>query len=246
MENDKHVFHAEIKKHWLYQSDKADDKTNGRLFVEGYASTGAVDRYDEIVVPNKEAWEKAIEAFMKNPILLNMHDYYDPAGLVTEMRIDEGVGFWIKAFISSTQERLKTQIMERIVRAFSIGFRTLKSNVEDGIRSITELELYEVSVATVPVNRETLFSISKALRDGTDLVISERKLEDEIDKLLTQKIAALGITPAAPPIKTKQVKGIETPEYANLQRVLAGLDEEKRARELHRFDELLENIPRKE
>lgn len=242
-----HVFHAEIERHWLYQSEKADDKTNGRLFIEGYASTGAVDRYDQVVIPSKEVWENAISAFMKNPVLINMHDYHDPAGLVTEMRIDEGVGFWVKAFISNTQERLKAQIIERLVRAFSIGFRSIADEVKEGIRYITELELYEVSCCVIPVNRETLFNISKALRNGTDLYIPELCIKEEIDKLLTQKIAALGIKQSiASPVTVQQAKGIEAPEYANLNRVLSALDEERGSWELQRFNETLTKMERKE
>ncbi len=240
MENDKVVFHAEIKKHWLYQSEKADDKTNGRLFVEGYASTGAVDRTGEVVVPEKAVWEKAIAAFMKNPIMHWLHNYGDPAGRVTEMRIDEGVGFWIKAFVSSTQEKLKTLIQEEIVRAFSVGINPIETKIEDDVRYITEFELYEISFGGVPVNRETLFSISKAFKDGTDLYIPERKLTDEIDKLLTQKIAAMGLGPAQliTPNKEKGIKAPESPAYQHLTRLLKSLRDDESAENIKRIEAL--------
>jgi len=243
MENSKGVFHAKIKKHWLHQSEKAEDVGNGRLYIEGYASTGAVDRSDEVVVPAKEAWEKAIAAFMKNPVLLYMHNYSNPAGLVTEMRIDEGIGFWIKAFISSTQETLKTQIMERVIRAFSVGINPIKTKIEDGIRYITEFELYEVSVGVVPINRETLFNVAKAFRDGSDLYIPERTLAEEVDKLLTQKLAALGLDPSAKLITSSKAKGKapESPVYKNLLRVLSEIDKTEGSRTLKEFRTVISN-----
>ena len=237
MSDSKGAFHARITKHWLYQGEKASDVGDGRLYVEGYASTGDVDRAGEVVVPERAIWEKAIEAYMENPILLWMHQHMEPAGRVTEMRIDEGVGFWIKGFISKTMEKLQTQIQEGIVRAFSIGYDPIKTLIENGVRKVVDFELFEISIGSVPINRRTLFSISKAFQDGTDLYIPERTLAEEVDKLLTQKFAALGLGPDAKPITSNKAKGKapESPAYSHLKTVLSEISEAERAEKLRRF-----------
>jgi len=241
MSNQKGKFHAKIMKHWLYQSKKVGDIGDGRLFVEGYASTGDVDRVGEMVVPERTIWEKAITAYMENPILLWMHQHTEPAGLVTEMRIDEGVGFWIKGFVSKTMERLQTQIQEGIVRAFSIGYDPIKTLIENGVRKVVDFELYEISIGSVPINRRTLFSISKAFMDGSDLYVPECSLQEEVDKLLTQKLAALGLGPDAKPITSSKAKGKapESPAYSHLKTVLSEISEAERDAKLKRFKQVM-------
>ena len=46
---------------------QVEDK-DGSVVIEGYASTPDIDRYQDIVEPT--AFSKAIEMYMKNPVLL--------------------------------------------------------------------------------------------------------------------------------------------------------------------------------
>ena len=174
-------FHARILQH---KTQETDD----RLFIEGYASTPSVDRDDEIIDPI--AFRDGIAAYMKNPILLFMHSPYEPVGGVISMDVDDAAGFYIKAFLSKA-DRVKdyaTMVKERILRAFSVGFRPLNASaIEDGKRKITELELWEVSIVSIPSNRDALFSVAKALKWGNDIVVPQDKLLES----LTSKIVTL-------------------------------------------------------
>jgi len=177
--DNEYEFHAKIRK----QLD-----TDDRLFIEGWASTAHLDRGNEVVTP--EAFREGISGFKQNPILLYMHDVFTPIGKVVDMTIDKVEGFWVKAFLSKAEDvaSIVTKVKEGILSAFSIGFRVAEggSEIIDNIRHITELELYEVSIVSIPANREALFDISKGLKYGTDIVVPEYVLEDKIKEVMEE------------------------------------------------------------
>lgn len=145
----------------LVESDRAFRQ------IEGYASTRDLDRTGEVVEPG--AFADSLKDFMTNPVLTYMHDWSNPIGKVTDVRIDE-VGLFIRAEISETAQKVWKLIEEGILRAFSIGYEVLQEKVIDGVNHILKLRLYEVAVVSIPANRRALFSVSKALETGDDLV----------------------------------------------------------------------------
>lgn len=162
-------FHAEIK---------SAKEVEGQRIIEGYANTKNLDRMNEIVDPS--AFKGTINKWMKNPVILADHwaSVSNVIGRGLSMKIDE-TGPFLKAEIAKgTQlaEDTWTLIQQKMLRAFSIGYRILKDEmdkgVEDGgrrVRRITKLELYEVSVVAIPANRESLFSLAKGIMFGTDI-----------------------------------------------------------------------------
>jgi hypothetical protein len=68
-------------------------------------------------------------------------------------------------------------IEEGILRAFSIGYEVLEERPIDGVNQILKLRLYEVAIVSIPANRRALFSVSKALEAGDDLV--SRRSDDD-------------------------------------------------------------------
>lgn len=156
--------HAEIK---AVDTDKR--------FIEGFASTNAVDRHDDIVDP--EAFRESLGDFNRNPVLLAFHDHQSPIGKVIHTDITDK-GLFIKAQISKTEDVLWTKIQEGILKALSIGFRITDRSMEmvDGneVMRITGLKLFEISVVSVPANQEALFNIAKAASKGTDFVCKNR------------------------------------------------------------------------
>lgn len=170
--------HAEITP----ESIKQDDDT-GDLFIEGFASTTHVDRTDEIV--ESSSFKRTLKDFLKNPILMLNHGMTEKGrvgvGKVVEAEIREGKGLWVKAFISKAEDELRIKIKEGIYKAFSFGFRILDSHIDKiagkAIRKITNLELLEVSVVSIPANRRALFSVAKAFEFGTDLVYENEFVE---------------------------------------------------------------------
>jgi len=156
---------------------KASD--DDKRIVEGYANTKNIDRMGDIVDPG--AFKGTLKQWMKNPIILADH----------WASVENVIGKGLEATIDNKGLKLKAQIAEgtrladetwaliqqKMVRAFSIGFRILKDEMIDApgkaagmkIRKITKLELYEVSVVAIPANAESLFSVGKGIMHGTDL-----------------------------------------------------------------------------
>ncbi len=143
------------------------DSSIESIFIEGYASTVDIDRSGDVVP--KSVWEAGIQNYLKNPIILAQHDYDDPIGRMTEYKVDDK-GLWVKARISSAAEEVFGLIKDKILTAFSIGFRILDAEYNSAaeVFVIKELELVEISVVSVPCNQNTLFDLSKAFDSEQD------------------------------------------------------------------------------
>ena len=143
------------------------DSNTESIFIEGYASTVDIDRTGDVVP--QSVWEKGIQNYLKNPIILSQHDYDDPIGRMTDYRVD-AKGLWVKARISSAAEEVFGLIKDKILTAFSIGFRILDAEYNSAaeVFVIKELELVEISVVSVPCNQNTLFDLSKAFDNAAD------------------------------------------------------------------------------
>jgi len=135
------------------------------IFIEGYASTIDIDRQGDVVP--KSVWEAGIQNYLKNPIILAQHDYDDPIGRMVDYKIDDK-GLWVKARISSAAEECYGLIKDKILTAFSIGFKVLDAEYNSAaeVFLIKELELVEISVVSVPCNQNTVFDLSKAFSDA--------------------------------------------------------------------------------
>ena len=126
------------------------------LEIEGFASTDFRDRVKDIVEP--EAFESSIKRFSTNPILLLNHDQDRPIGGVQEIRITDD-GLFIKGFVSASEPKVQQLIREGVLRAFSIGFNPKTANFDASREAniISDLELLEISIVSVPCNPMALF-----------------------------------------------------------------------------------------
>ncbi len=142
------------------------DQQVDSIFIEGYASTNDIDRAGDVVSP--AVWQKGMENYLKNPIILAQHDYDDPVGRMVEHKIDS-TGLWIKARISAAAE-IFSLVKDGVLTAFSIGFRVLDAeyNSAADVFLIKEVELLEISVVSVPCNQNTLFSLSKSFTNDEE------------------------------------------------------------------------------
>ena len=143
------------------------ESDKGRRMIEGYASTRDLDRTGDVVQPG--AFAESLKDYLTNPVVTYMHDWSNPIGKVVDARIDE-LGLFIRAEISETADTVWKLIEEGILRALSIGYEVVEEKLIDGINHILRLRLYEVAVVSIPANRRALFSVSKALEAGDDLV----------------------------------------------------------------------------
>lgn len=143
-------------------------KSSKERTIKGFASTKFPDRVNDVVLPS--ALAASMNLYMKNPLVLLDHDHSQPIGLVKSWQITED-GLWVESKIGNTDlgDKAWTEIEQGLRRAFSIGFIPREIDWSKDSPEITELELLEISVVTIPANRESLFSIAKALESGTDL-----------------------------------------------------------------------------
>lgn len=129
---------------------KRDSMTEDGKF-EGYASMfGVVDLGDDVV--QRGAFVKSLAE--RGVKLLWQHDMHQPIGVWEEVREDEK-GLFVKGRI--LQEVQKGKEALALMRAgaidsMSIGFRTVHSEwLDDGVRKLIELELFEISLVTFPM-----------------------------------------------------------------------------------------------
>lgn len=186
-----------------------DDGEIKSITIEGYASTNDIDRAGDVV--SASVWEKGLENYLKNPIILAYHDYHEPCGRMLEHRADKK-GLWIKARISSAAEDVYKLVKDGVMTAFSIGFRILDAEYNQAaeVFLIKEIELHEISVVPVPCNQNTLFSLSKAFDTAEDYNSYKMLFAPKDD-------AAKGLTTPASGESTTKKEWNMTPEEIQAQ-----------------------------
>ena len=149
---------------------KALKKGSKSLKIAGYANTTAKDRSGDVVTA--EAWAKGVENFRRNPVMLYQHKHDTPIGRIDKIQVDKK-GIFVEGSVSEAAEKLhgvQTLIKDGALKSFSVGFRVKdgKYNREDDSMTITDVELLEISVVSVPCNQDSLFSIRKSFESEQD------------------------------------------------------------------------------
>lgn len=132
------------------------------VVIEGHASTPTLDRYREVVDP--AAFKQGVADFeKKNPIVLFAHNHERPIGKVVSLSIDKG-GLTVRCEIFDVE--IGTMIRAGVLRTFSIGFiiKNWTYDEKSEVRTITALDLVEISVVSVPANPDATFDLAKALK----------------------------------------------------------------------------------
>lgn len=134
---------------------------------EGYASV--FDRIDEgrdIVVPG--AFKSSInERGVEGIKLLWQHDPSEPIGKIDEI-YEDSCGLYVKGRLMLNLQRAREALelmRNRALDGLSIGFKTLKSRMEQKgeIRKLLEVDLWEVSLVTFPMQPEARISNFKKM-----------------------------------------------------------------------------------
>lgn len=160
---------------------KAIDKENYRLTM--VASTQDVDRHGDTVM--QAGWD--IKPYLKNPVILNSHNYYDATEVIAraENTRIEGKGKkakLVQEWVFAVNENPKAKIIfdlyaGKFLHASSVGFIPRKfAENPDGSRNwyvIEEAELLEVSAVSVPANAAA--TLAKSI--GVDLA----QLKEAVD-----------------------------------------------------------------
>ena len=191
---------------------KATDEAS-RTF-EGYGSVfNNVDRGGDIVAPT--AFAKSIAS--KKPVMLFQHDPNKVIGVWDEISTDEH-GLKMKGRFVDTAlgNEVYTLVKEKAVSGLSVGYRTTDYEYNaDGHRLLKEVDLWEVSVVTFPMNVEATIdavkaagmskkeveetlrdagfsrSVAKALIAGGYDAISPREAENEAKHIMMSDLAEI-------------------------------------------------------
>lgn len=149
---------------------KSTNKTRKGLKIAGYANTVAKDRSNDVIVAS--AWAKGIENFRRNPVLLYQHDHTKPIGKVDNIKVDRK-GLHVEATVSDAAEdlhKVQTLINDGALKSFSVGFKVNDANYDRDTETfnITDVELLEISVVSVPCNQDSLFSVRKSFEEDSE------------------------------------------------------------------------------
>jgi len=179
--------------------------------IEGYANYLSKDRDGDIVIPSGID----LSHYEKNPIVLYQHNQKEPCGKVVniELRPD---GLYVKARIyKALHEKAYNAVKLGVLKTFSIGFMGLDGEYDDETDTFffKKTELFEISVVSVPSNRESVFEVlqspcgdgfclaqrnfSKTLKSQEKIKIDNSKISDrkwsDVDKTaMAQKLEEVG------------------------------------------------------
>lgn len=185
--------------------EKAVSKKSRGLKIAGYANTTSKDRTGDVVTA--QAWAKGVENFRNNPIMLFQHKHDAPIGRFDKITVDKK-GIYVEGTVSDAAEAnhgVQTLIRDGALKAFSVGFRVKEAmydKLEDST-TITEVELLEISVVSVPCNQDSLFSVRKnfgsekeyksyvenlTTKDSTDTVTKDLEIEINLEDPIQEAV----------------------------------------------------------
>jgi HK97 family phage prohead protease len=136
----------------------------------GYASLfGKPDLGRDVVLPG--AFRASLARRGAGGVkMLFQHDPNQPIGVWTEVR-EDGEGLFVRGKLTTGVARAREVLS--LMRAgaldgLSIGYRTVrgKTDAKTGIRSLIEVDLWEISVVTFPMLPEARVASVKTMRDA--------------------------------------------------------------------------------
>jgi HK97 family phage prohead protease len=162
---------------------KQDDDTLDFVTLEGLASTfGNIDRTGDVI--ERGAFKntiKLMKAGERVVRLLNQHRMDQPIGIVDSLKETEA-GLLMVARMPRENSMVKDMLPLLKMGAlsdFSIGFNIAEAeNLDNGNRVIKEVDLWEVSVVTIPANEKAKITSVKK-----DEVVEAEKAEGD-DKIV--------------------------------------------------------------
>lgn len=125
--------------------------------IEGYGSVfGNIDAYGDTIAPGAFAGSLAEhEDKGTSPAMLWQHNPDWPIGKWTQIAEDDR-GLKVTGTLADTQQARDVAALVRMgaITGASIGFITRKAemNHENGVRTLTDIDLWEVSLVTFPAN----------------------------------------------------------------------------------------------
>jgi HK97 family phage prohead protease len=197
---------------------------------EGYASTHYnVDEGGDRV--EQGAFDRSLARYKarnQRPKMLWMHDPNKVIGVWDDLYQDDK-GLFVKGrLLKETQLGRETHVLMRAgaIDSLSIGYRTIADGYEGAnseVRVLKELDLYEVSIVSFPMNTEARVTDVKRLDSIRDV---ERVLrEGGVPNVMAKLVASHGFTEAVKRIDGQRDAG--TAESEALNRLMQSLTARK-------------------
>jgi len=162
--------------------------TSGSGAFEGVAAVfGNIDRQNDII--QKGAF-KNLDAFVRDGFIASAHDWSEPIGII-DKAYETAEGLVVSGRFHSTKRAQDTRaiVNERLADgksvAMSIGFQINDQDFKDGIRTLSDVELFEVSIVTVPANPLARMTAVKSIDEELD----EATRRDQLGRLILNALA---------------------------------------------------------
>jgi HK97 family phage prohead protease len=190
--------------------------TEGRT-IDAVASTADIDRDNERLLPS--AFAETLGSFKANPVILATHQHRLDSGsspvigsaLPESIKIGENeMTFTMQFATTALGEEYWSLYRDGHMKAFSVGFIPLEWKDEKDeqlgyIRTLTKVELLEISAVPVPSNRRALARAKGFYDDGEMKAIVEAAkatIEEETKKIMEKiEIVESGIEKALDDIR---------------------------------------------
>lgn len=172
---------------WLDSSFKLkevgeDSPDAGKVIVQGYANTVSKDRAGDIIP--SAVWEQkdSLDNYLKNPIVLFQHDHDEPIGKMIDYFVDE-TGLHVEIEIYDVDSRVFKLVKNEVLKSFSVGFRMLDYayDPDKNVFIIKELELFEISVVSIPCNQDSTFSLKKSMKSEDFAELRKEAMQKNLD-----------------------------------------------------------------
>lgn len=207
--------HNNRTRDYFVKFDKVED--NG--WFCGYASVPVVDSQGDTILPG--SFQMSLNT--RKPKLLWNHDPGQPIGSVRAIK-DTKSGLYFEADLNLDVSRAKEvySLMKRgDIDGISIGYRPVKgkykSDPVNGGLIMNEVELFEISIVSIPANSSARIEAVKSQEDlqrKSGLVERFRELTDEqvnfLETLLNLMESLRAMDPAQPAQPEAEVEAVET------------------------------------
>ena len=194
-EDSKNMNDKSLERKWLdvpFKVKAIDDSDNEYFTFKGYASTfGNVDFGGDVVV--KGAFRNTLMKRM--PKLVYQHDIKQPLGIFTVVKEDE-MGLYVEGKMPKSDTLVSGRVMPQM-KIGSIDSMSISYNVVDSARDgdkflLKDLDLFEISVVTLPMN--TLAKVTgyksyedfKTIKDVSNFLKSKSLTKNEVEMVITK------------------------------------------------------------
>lgn len=143
-------------------------KADGAGGIEGYGSVfGGVDTVGDTV--DAGAFLRSLS--VRKPKMLWQHDMSKPIGVWDDVA-EDGKGLRLKGRFADTEKGREARALAEMgaLGGLSIGFRTVRAEMRGDVRALLEVDLYEVSLVTIPAD-------GNAVITGVKSLATEREVE---------------------------------------------------------------------